>query len=215
VSQHYDRLTDSYVDAFFEDISDSPWVDRLLARLPAGARVLDAGCGPGRLSRYMVDQGYAVSGIDISPSMVQAARRLVPEADFAVMDMARLRYPARQFDGIFAAYSFFHLPPERVGPALQEFRRVLVPMGSVAFIVKRGQGTHVEASPLVPGETCYVQLWDDGEFAALLESHGFELLEQASAAPDSPEELPFERLFFLARVDKRAGATGDATMPAF
>jgi ubiquinone/menaquinone biosynthesis C-methylase UbiE len=153
----------------------------------------------------MVDRGYTVTGIDISPEMIGAARRLVPEAELAVMDMARLRYPARRFDGIFAAYSFIHLPPERMAPALREFRRVLVPDGVIGFIVKRGQGELIAASPLVPGESCYVQLWDDNEFAAHLETHGFEILERSSAAPDSPEELPFERLFFLARVVKRAG----------
>jgi SAM-dependent methyltransferase len=198
--RHYDRLVESYVEAFFHDISDSPWVDRLLRRLPAGAHILDAGCGPGRLARYMVDQGYRVTGIDISSAMVEAARRLVPEAAFAEMDMSRLEFPDGSFDGIFSAYSFFHVPPGRVDPSLREFQRVLVPGGLAGFIVKRGDGEHVEPSPLVPGERCWVQLWADQDFEARLQSYGFEVVERDSAPADSPEELPFERIFFLVRL---------------
>ena len=199
VSDHYDRLAQPYTEAFFEDVSDSPWLDRLLVRLPLGARVLDAGCGPGRLARYMAGQGCAVTGIDLSSKMIDAAKRLVPEATFRVMDMSQLHFGAESFDGVFAAYSLFHVPPERLDQTLGEFRRVLVTGGFAAFIVKRGMGERLVPSPLVPGETCYLQLWDPAEFATRLVSCGFQVVEHLTAAPDSAEELPFERLFFLAQ----------------
>jgi len=55
----------------------------LLDRLPAGARVLDVGCGTGLpTGRQLVAGGCEVTGIDISPVMLDLARRNVPQATF-------------------------------------------------------------------------------------------------------------------------------------
>jgi len=53
----------------------------LLARMPTGGRILDVGCGDGSTARLLVDAGHEVVGLDLSPAMVELARRNVPEAD--------------------------------------------------------------------------------------------------------------------------------------
>lgn len=87
---------------------------RLCAALaPAGARVLDAGCGTGRVMIRLAELGYDCVGIDVDPSMLAVARRTAPDlpwlqADLATLDAAALP-GAAPFDLVVAAGNIFQL----------------------------------------------------------------------------------------------------------
>jgi 2-polyprenyl-6-hydroxyphenyl methylase/3-demethylubiquinone-9 3-methyltransferase len=59
-----------------------PPVDSYLSTLPAGARVLDAGCGNGHFAKHLFDRQYNVCGVDLDESGIQHARKLCPGACF-------------------------------------------------------------------------------------------------------------------------------------
>jgi predicted TPR repeat methyltransferase len=65
-------------------------VDAFAAAVTAGddVRVLDAGCGAGRMSRYLADRGCLVEGVDLSSGMVAMARRDHPDPVFDVDHLA-------------------------------------------------------------------------------------------------------------------------------
>lgn len=71
------------------------------AMVPPGSRVLDAGCGPGRLSGALHERGHRVVGVDVDPALIEAAEVDYPGPDYAVGDLARLDLPAH---GIIAAF---------------------------------------------------------------------------------------------------------------
>src|SRR6476620_9236965 len=56
--------------------------------------IVDLGCGSGILSKAMIDAGYDVLGIDISPAMIRIARKRVPRARFATASLLRFEFPA-------------------------------------------------------------------------------------------------------------------------
>lgn len=64
------------------------------ALVPRGARVLDAGCGPGRVGGELVRRGHTVVGVDVDPVLVAAAREDHPAGDWHVGDLAELDLPA-------------------------------------------------------------------------------------------------------------------------
>ncbi|HYF73258.1 MAG TPA: class I SAM-dependent methyltransferase [Nocardioides sp.] len=73
------------------------------ALAPRGARLLDAGCGPGRHGGYLAAAGHDVVGVDVDPILIDAARAEHPGATWLVADLARLDLPAlgepEPFDG--------------------------------------------------------------------------------------------------------------------
>jgi cyclopropane fatty-acyl-phospholipid synthase-like methyltransferase len=91
-------------DAGFSDFAEgaSPEIIRILRRhgirprrgSPEPVRIVEVGCGSGTLARHLVDAGYEVVGLDISPAMLQLARRKVPEATFRMRSLTEARLPS-------------------------------------------------------------------------------------------------------------------------
>ena len=101
---------------------------------------LEIGCGLGRLCRALAKAPFGhVIGVDISPEMVQQARRLVPECDFRVNDGSTLDGIAdASVDFVLTFTVFQHIPvPDVVHGYVSEIGRVLKPGGS-AYIQWNG-----------------------------------------------------------------------------
>ncbi|MDE2873903.1 MAG: class I SAM-dependent methyltransferase [Gemmatimonadota bacterium] len=95
--------------------------------LGPGTRVLDVGCGPGRHLAEMHRIGYRATGLDLSPSMLEAARAAVPDCGLVRADMRRLPFRAASFDVVtsyFTSFGYFEHADDDRG-ALLEARRLL------------------------------------------------------------------------------------------
>ncbi len=87
------------------------WRDLLVGVLPAApARVADIGCGTGTLSRLLVDEGYIVDGLDLSPEMVARARAKVPEATFTVGDASEPDLDHAAYDVVLGRHVLWAMP---------------------------------------------------------------------------------------------------------
>lgn len=94
-----------------------------------GGAVADIGCGPGRVSGFLHGIGVDVRGVDLSPGMIEVARRDHPGIPFEVASMAALPYRDGELAGALAWYSIIHIPQERQDAVLAEFARVVRPGG--------------------------------------------------------------------------------------
>ncbi|MDV7242111.1 MULTISPECIES: class I SAM-dependent methyltransferase [Rhodococcus] len=108
-------------------------VDAMLGR---GGRVLDAGCGPGRLGGYLHEAGHVVVGVDVDPVLIAAAEEDYPGPTWLVGDLAELDLPGRgvkaDFDVIVCAGNVMtFLAPSTREAVLAGFARHLGPAGRV------------------------------------------------------------------------------------
>ncbi|WP_158603547.1 class I SAM-dependent methyltransferase [Micromonospora radicis] len=112
------------------------WLDQL-GQPTRWQRALDFGCGVGRLSQALAAYADEVTGVDIAPSMLAAARELDRSSGnirFTLNDAADLRqFPDGHFDLVYSALVLQHLPRPAVDGYLAEFLRVLRP-GGVAVV---------------------------------------------------------------------------------
>jgi SAM-dependent methyltransferase len=104
-------------------------------RVPVGARVLDAGCGTGRVAIRLAELGYRCVGVDVDPVMLAEARRSAPHLDWVQADLARYAAPDDRFDLVVAAGNV--LP--------------FVDRGTEPAVVLRMAATLVEGGLLVAG----------------------------------------------------------------
>lgn len=103
-----------------------------------GVRVLDLGCGTGRVTPAIAAAGGEVTGVDLAPAMIEEARKNHPELQFLVADVADMPFPKGAFDvALFFGNSIDCIyPHERRLAALREIRRVLR-VGGTAVISSR------------------------------------------------------------------------------
>ena len=99
--------------------------------VPLGARILDYGCGQGRLTAELIDLGYtSVLGIDSSPQMVRLAIENNPAATFLVNDGERLPVADASVDAVLLFAVLTCIPSDdHQKNLLREFKRILRPGG--------------------------------------------------------------------------------------
>ena len=157
-----ERASGDFFDGWasgFEDRRISPWFQYTqslaigVLELRADSRVLDVGCGTGYAVRQVAARVAAgrACGIDISPAMVEEARKRIPSAlatriEFKEASSAAIPYPDGAFTHIVCTNSFHHYP-DPVG-VLREMQRVLVPGGRIAIFEN------------APDLSLYTRLWD-------------------------------------------------------
>lgn len=135
VCRDYDRMAELYAERF-ADVAAAHPLDRVLfglfadlVRRDGGTRVADLGCGPGHWSGHLADAGFTVTGLDLSPALLDHARRTRPDVAFARASMARLPLRDGALDGAVAWFSMIHTPPEDLPRLVAEAVRVLAPGG--------------------------------------------------------------------------------------
>ena len=105
------------------------YLSTALELIPAGAEVLELGCGAGIPMTAALAEGRRVTGVDISATQIELARRNVPAATFLQADMTTLDFPAASLDAVVAFYSLTHVPRDEQGPLLERIARWLRPGG--------------------------------------------------------------------------------------
>lgn len=131
VGAGYAEWADSYDDPGNDAVAiEQPVVRRLLDELPDGP-VLDAACGTGRHTEYLLTAGREVIGVDASEAMLARARDKLPGTDFRHGELTALPLPDASVGGAVCALALSHLP--ELGPAVAELARVLRPGGRVVI----------------------------------------------------------------------------------
>ncbi len=100
-----------------------------LVQVAGGGPVADVGCGPGHVTAHLRSLGLNLSGVDVSPGMVELARRDHPGLRFEVGSMTALARAEGELAGVLAWYSIIHIPPAVLPAVFAEFHRVLAPGG--------------------------------------------------------------------------------------
>ncbi len=146
----YDTVADSYADLLRDSLAEEPFQRGVLAlfaelvRAEGNGPVVDAGCGPGRLTAHLRDIGLDAFGIDLSPRMIEVARRDYPGVRFEVGSMTDLDLADGSLTGLLSWFSLIHVPDDAVPAILAEFRRVLRPGGPLLLGFHAGEGSRLK-----------------------------------------------------------------------
>ncbi len=115
-------------------------IEVLRSKLPAGAEVLDVGCGNGVISRSLGAQGFKVRGIDVSEKAIAKARSLntLPNVRFEVVSAEQLVAEGSRYYAVICSEVLEHL--QEPGKLLNTLYQSLQPDGILVVTVPNGKG---------------------------------------------------------------------------
>ncbi len=173
--------------------NDARLLDAILGLCRPGAdeRWLEAACGPGVIARRLAGEAAAVLGIDLTPAMIDLARREaaaagLDNAEFAVGDATALDAGDASFDGAVTRFSIHHVPlPVRL---VGELARVVRPGAPVVLV------DHLADADPEAGRWAQEieRLRDPSHWSSPTLAHAHTLLEQAGLELDYERFLPLE-----------------------
>ncbi len=181
VRASYDRVADDYVRLVVDTgIGDppryQPWLKAALdafAESVAGiGPVLDVGCGPGTVTAYLAERGLDVTGVDLSPRMIDNARRLHPSCRFEVGSATDLDLADASLGGVLGVVVVVH-PPAARSPSGAGLIRPRIDAGRLLHHRhphgREGRATHCAYGGPVEWTT---HQWSPEKYVGLIEQAG-------------------------------------------
>ena len=132
----YNRIAKDWTE---DHRGDTWWIEgtnKYLSYLKPKASILDIGCGAGEKSKFLIEKGFEVTGIDFSEKMIKLAKDQVPAGKFFVKDIKKPLGFNDSFDGIFAQAVLLHIPKNDIVGVLKNIIAPLKPKGYFYVAVK-------------------------------------------------------------------------------
>ena len=180
--QAWIRVADKYDKANYQPIENiNPLFYYFYENLPKGAYILDLGSGTGKpYAKLLVERGFQVLGIDISPRMIELARKYVPQAEFVELSMTDIEYK-NMFDGVFSSYTMLLLDPPLFEDVAKRIVRSLKKGGlfylSLNETGEEGVDVDEEVFVEIMGEKIYSRAYSKEEVLKMFSNMGMELLK--------------------------------------
>ncbi|MGH1561638.1 class I SAM-dependent methyltransferase [Mumia sp. DW29H23] len=199
----YDTIAVPYAEWIRGLMAASPWDRAVLGvfaeRVAGRGRVLDAGCGPGRVTAHLASLGVDAEGLDLSPAMVAIARADHPDLRFEVGSVTELPFAAESYVGVVAWYSLIHVPPEALPAAVDELARVLRPGGVMLASFQTGDTPRRRTD--IGGHAVELDFFrpEVDEIVGLLDRAGLDLAATTVRSADADLDEGVRQAYVLAR----------------
>jgi SAM-dependent methyltransferase len=187
VAAGYDAMVDTWETwkARIEDDPRAEWCDELCDRLPAGARVVELGCGGGTDETRALAARFHLTGVDLSEAQLRRARERVPAAEYLLADLTTVEFPPASLDAVASFYVLNHVPRELLAGLFGRIRCWLRPDG--LFLATLGASDLSGWTGDFLGAPSYFSGFEPETNSRLLREAGFELLRDELVTIREPE----------------------------
>jgi SAM-dependent methyltransferase len=127
----YNKIAEDWHKDHESDLWWMSGTDQFISFLKNGDLVLDIGCAGGRKSKYLIEHGLRVVGVDISEKFIEIAKKEVPEAEFHVLGLEDLDKLDPVFDDIFMQAVLLHIPKKEVE---KNFKKVITKLKAGGYL---------------------------------------------------------------------------------
>lgn len=176
----WNKIAQIYQDKFMSmDIYNSSY-DYFISKLKTEtAKVLEIGCGPGNISKYLLDnsQSIRLTGLDYAVEMIELAKKNNPTANFAVMDCREIDSIQDTFEGIMIGFCLPYLNPEESNKLVKDCSVLLNKEGVLYISYVAGEESQSGLKTSNTGDSVYFNYHQTEKLQEQLISNGFEITE--------------------------------------
>lgn len=177
----FNRRAINYQERFMDVSAYRAALDLFCDRLypETGAAILDIACGPGNMSRYILDQkpGVRLLGLDLAPAMIELAKRNNPEARFLLMDAREISTLPGPYDGIIAGFICPYLSREETVQLIAAAAALLSAKGVLYLSTMEGAAVRSGWQESSYGDQVYLYYHEGELLLEALETAGLHLLQ--------------------------------------
>lgn len=160
--------------------------------LPAAARVLDLGCGPGNVARFVLDvrPDVRLLGVDLAPAMLERFRKNVPEAEARPWDLREMDSLPGTFGAALASFCLPFFRQDEAANFVRALERLVVPHGLLYLSTMQGRGGGFERTSFGGERDFYFNYFERTFLDDTLASARFEVLsyrEQLYRQANAPD----------------------------
>ncbi len=200
----YAAVAASYAEQLFNELTDLPfesWLLRRVVELSDGAPLIEVGTGPGHVAAFLAEAGADATGLDLSPEMVDEARRRYPGVSYQVGDLRQLIRPTTHdgWGAVLAWYSLIHLAESELPAAIASLARPLRTNGWLVLGLHAGAEVRTVREWFGHDVDLDFVLHDPAEVVAIVERAGLLDVEWYHRGPLTSRGETTERLYVLAR----------------
>lgn len=159
----------------------------------------DFGCGPGHTTKFLYDQDLkTVTGIDISPAMIETARKLFPEIRFEIGNLLDLSFESDYFGSAISFYAIVHFNYNQISKAFSEIYRVLKKGGQ--FLFSYHVGDEIVHFDKAHDKDIDIDLYyfQTDKILELMSDTGFRTIDALERYPYEGAEYPSKRAYIWA-----------------
>ncbi|GIF15538.1 class I SAM-dependent methyltransferase [Actinoplanes teichomyceticus] len=195
----FDQLAEKYQGEHSHNPYQAALTERIGALLPAGASVLDLGCGSGvPTAKALTESDHRVVGVDIAEGMLRLAREQVPGAEFVHADFAHLPDDFGKFDAVTAFFSLLMLSKANIERTLDKIAGWLKPGGYLGLGMVNFDADSIPVEFM--GVPVTVSGYLEPDLSAVLEDHGFTVVSIETVSFTPTEGPPESQIFALAQL---------------
>jgi uncharacterized protein YceH (UPF0502 family) len=200
----YAAVAASYAEELCDELTGLPfesWLLRRVVDLAHGAPLIEVGTGPGHVAAFLARAGADATGLDITPEMVDEARRRYPGVSYQVGDLRQLLRPAAHegWGAVLAWYSLIHLAPSELPAAIASLARPLRANGWLVLALHTGAEVRTVTDWFGHEIDLDFVLHDPAEILAIVDQAGLLDIEWYHRGPYAARGETTQRLYVLAR----------------
>lgn len=172
------------------------------------SRVLDLACGPGNITKFLLDKnpGLNIIGIDLSKEMIKLAKNNVPKAEFYVRDVRDLDFEIEEFEVVVSSFCLPYLYDHEAIEFINKISSVLKKEGLIYLSAMEGTGHDLEEASFTEGNKLFINYYSEEFLRDLFQKNKLEvvkLFKQDYPEPDGT--VTVDLIFILKKNSKWVG----------
>ena len=164
------------------------------------ASVLELACGPGNITRYLLDKrpDLKILGIDLAPNMIALAKQNNPSAKFEVMDCRTIKSFNKKFDAIMCGFCLPYLSKEEALKLISDAYELLNANGVIYISTMEDDYSKSALKKTSKGDDIYMHYHEEGYLVNALKESGFKI-EFTDRKNSISNNEPFVDLILIAK----------------
>lgn len=178
-AEAFDKSAKIYQDKFMDVSLFAETFNLFCNHIEAdNAEILDIACGPGNITKYILDRkpDYKVLGIDLSPKMLDLAQANNPTALFQLMDCRDIGQIEKRFDGIICGFCLPYLVREEAVDLIVQASQLLKPRGVFYLSTMEDDYSKSRFQTSSTGDQVYVNYHQENYLTEAFQANNFEII---------------------------------------